>query len=468
MAKMRLDEYGFCAVELYASAVCNLNCVYCFQPKVSDHMKKVNEEIVEWITSGRCEDDLLEFCPTVQYISFWGGEPTINLPLFTERLEYFYTKFPDLKEFMFSSNMSTRRLVDNIISFLKRIEELNTKFDREVSVRVQISIDGMPELNDKSRLGSKATEIMDNVTYMLTAVPNYRYGKSNIKATCNGESIRILSDPEKLEENYRFFESYYKRWKQISPEFFPKGGEFITLVAPGGYVSEDGPYLKQIIRTQSSPEFQSKFDPSLVTFLNQVSDRILHAYQTLARNYHRSYVGEVINNCTCSACKTQFGLDHKRNFHLCHGTFFFDKDLEPFLKEHHLESDYERIYGYDWSTLDYVARDKLICSLDDPLNLSRLILVGRNYSYSLTAKFQFYELMIKEMAACGQIPKEFLTNENLRRVAIAYLVAGSNGCPINNVWAHGSFDVDDLSRMRMILNGPLQETLSLMKGRYSA
>lgn len=71
---IKLEDYGYCAVEVYFSAACNLKCRYCFQPSVPERMKEVNKKCIDWISSGRMEDDIEEHLgPSLIELSLWGG-----------------------------------------------------------------------------------------------------------------------------------------------------------------------------------------------------------------------------------------------------------------------------------------------------------------------------------------------------------------------------------------------------------
>lgn len=53
----KLQDYGIIAVNVNFCAMCNLKCSYCFLPK-SKNMYKENQTCIDWITSGRMEDEI--------------------------------------------------------------------------------------------------------------------------------------------------------------------------------------------------------------------------------------------------------------------------------------------------------------------------------------------------------------------------------------------------------------------------
>lgn len=458
----KLENYGYCAVELYFSAVCNLNCVYCFQPKISCRGNEINKEIIDWISSGRMEDDILKYLgDSVEYISFWGGEPSINLPYLTERFDTFISKFPHLKQLQYSTNISTRKLAQNTVDFIKAIDKHNKENNDHVFLKLQLSIDGCPEINDKNRIGASAKNIIDNTTYLLEQTKDITCYHSHFKATQSSESIAWLSKDDNLYKNYKFWEDNYKEWEKITDRY-PRGGEIITIVFPGNYTTQDGINYAKVEKELLSKEFQSRFTLPM-NFTSQMQDRVTSAYSQLKRAYYRNNTNELRKNLSCSSCKTCFGLDHQGHYHICHSTFFFDPETRQYIKDNGLITEYERTQGFSFSLFKDHLEDKSCVSFENDYELIRLLKNGREYSSDITMREQYIDMMIRELAASGQIDKKYLEDDN-RRMAIIFGLFGNGECVLNNCWEFGSYFIRNYSQLRLALNGALDV---ILEGRFN-
>ena len=455
MEDKKLCDLGYESVNLYFSAICNLRCKYCFQPKIENINKDTNKKIIDWISSGRLEDDILDvFGKNITNISLWGGEPSINIPYLTERISNFYEKFPKLKSISFSTNISRKNLCNNIITLINRVSEENIKSNRCVSVDVQFSIDGPPEINDFNRVGSKADTIINNITYFCNKVKdiNPRYYYLNIKSTISKESLRWLMTDNNLEYYYSFFISQYEKWESIIGNKAPRGGTFICFVYPGNFTKEDGILFYQLCKKQNSEEFKEKFKDSNVSFDNQVSSRIKNSMSVIRAGYYRSYKGEMLSSCSCCAGKSSLGLTESGNIHICHATYMFDENIIKYIEDNNIISDFEATQGFSFRNFKNVIQNNIVVSKDDKTRLYRLLNKMKVFNSDISTKIQYFEIMISQLAVSNQIDKKYLNSE-YRDLAIAYLLFGGHECPADNIWEFGSPYIRSLSQTKLVLNG---------------
>ena len=464
----KLNEYGFVAVNLYFSAICNLECTYCFQPKISGHMGEVNKEIIEWITSGKMEDDIEKYIGLdTEILSLWGGEPTINLPYLEDRLDYIVDRFPKFHQVTFSTNLSKRVLVDNIIQFVKKLKSLEDK--RHVELHLQISIDGTPNINDKNRIGSSSDEIVSNIDYLLEALNTYdlnsHINKPSIKGTQGTESLRILSNPDELFNHYKYFSDLYNRWDTINAAKAPDNGEIITLVCPGNFTSEDGKNFANIAKTTLSSDFRKAYDwHKRIRFSNQVIQRV-HQFMDHLNDYSLNFFDRSLDfakSFNCSAGKSCAGLTHNGEFHWCQSTYFFDKQAREYIKQQNLVTDFEKNQGFSFRNFENFVDDIEIAPYDNEFLLTRSIALMDTYNKSIPLKAHYLDVMIRELAAANQISAEY--NDDIwRKLATSYFLFAGTDCPANNVWENGSIWVRSTSHMRLILNGAFEEICMSIK-----
>ena len=470
MTKMRLDEYGYCAVELYFSAACNLKCRYCFQPSVPEHMHRVNEEIREWISSGRMREDILTYVgPNIRYISLWGGEPTINLPLLTEQLESFLDSFPNLNEIMFSTNLSTKALAQNVVDFTLRLDKYCKDRGRNILFKNQISLDGAPFINDKNRIGATAEGILDNVMYLLEKTQGHRtFCSAHFKPTVASDGLAVLSKEENLVKNYQFFDDFYYRVKTEFPneKAFPRGAESITIACPGDYTPEDGKNLLEYTKIQMCPDFLDQFRmKNILTNKNQLTTAFYRFIDTLQRTQRRPFKIELSSCISCSIGKTMFGLDHKKNFHVCHHDFFLDDDMMEYLERTGMTSEFTEKIGYDFKL--YNARIRKVTKFnfetDSEAKKMQVLSTLSQGAWEPYNRYQYNLFILKELALSGQISEIFLKDERMLDLAAAFWEYGHLACPINNLWETGHITMGGISHARILFNGFFEYMISTVE-----
>ena len=456
----KLSEIGFEAVNIYFSGLCNLRCRYCFQPKIEEISKSINDKIIEWISSGRMEEDIIKYYgEKIKCISLWGGEPSINLPFLEKRLDEIYQKLPFLDTIQYSTNISTKKLTENSINFIRSVSLKNKKFNRNVLVDLQFSIDGPPEINDYNRIGAKADSIMDNITFLIEKIKDLPSKDYNlvIKGTQSADTLSFLIKKNNLLEYYKYFDKYQAKWeKLLSKEKAPSGGTFISLVYPGNYTQKDGIAFKRLLELQNSKEFQKSYKwESEVTFDNQVTSRIKKAFSNLRAGYYRDYKGELLNVCTCSAGKCCGGLTYDSQFHLCQATYMFNEDILKYIEDHNLITEFENKQGFSFRNFKNVIKENAVVSFNDDLKLSRLLYKLNYFNKDLSFKIQYFEIILSELATAGQISKCYL-EPIWRDLATAYLLFGGNECPADNIWEFSSPYIRSTSQMKLVFNGAFE------------
>ena len=154
---MQVNNNQF-TLEITTTALCNLNCTYCFEgvktnkERLDDKVDVVIQRIHELLASewfGKKYGSL--------NISFWGGEPTLNSSLIVDIMKIFQDD--DRVSFHIYTNAYSRKRLDAIID--------NVRLDK---LHIQVSYDGK-SINDKFRLthSGKPTsaQVVENIEYLV-------------------------------------------------------------------------------------------------------------------------------------------------------------------------------------------------------------------------------------------------------------------------------------------------------------
>ena len=182
--------------------VCNLNCKYCaYGEWYNDYDRRENKKM-RLDTAILLIDYLASFWESSQnmsanryvYISFYGGEPLLNMPFIESVVGYLEKKRFRCRSFIY--NLTTNGLA--LQRYMDYLAE--HQFD------LLISLDGN-EYNTSYRVTKQGTpafhEILKNVDALRVAYPDYFEAKVNFNA--------VLHNRNSIEEIYNFFKSRYNK-----------------------------------------------------------------------------------------------------------------------------------------------------------------------------------------------------------------------------------------------------------------
>jgi len=156
------------ALCLHVAHDCNLRCRYCFAD-AGEYMGK--REIMPPAVAKAAIDFVLTSSHGRKYIEvdFFGGEPLLNLGVVKDTVAYARALAGDHgKEFRFTLTTNAVLLTEAVRNYL-----------RENNISVVLSLDGRPEVNDRTRVfpggqGSYAT-ILPNIRAMIELLNNEGY-----------------------------------------------------------------------------------------------------------------------------------------------------------------------------------------------------------------------------------------------------------------------------------------------------
>lgn len=387
-----------------------------------------------------------------------GGEPSINLPYLIDRLPSIYNKFPKLREFQYSTNISTLALARNTSHFIEKVNDLNKENNRKVKIDLQFSIDGPPELNDYNRIGAKAETITENISYVLGRLPKEIPLHLHIKGTQSSDNLKWLVEGDNLLRYYKYFDNWNYKWEREFPgKPIPDSSTFLTFVYPGNFTQSDGEVFKRLVEKQNSKEFQESYDwkSKKITFDNQVTSRIKEALRVLRRGYYRDYKGEMLGNCTCCAGRSCRGLTRGGFYHVCHTTYMFNTNTLKYIEDNNLVTEFKEKEGFSFRSFNDVMKDNTVVLMNDELRFSRILYKLNQFHQDLTPRIQYLEIMLSSLACVGQI-SECYKKPQWRDLAIAYLIFGGNECPVNNIWEFGSPYIRSNSHLKLVFNGAFE------------
>lgn len=162
---------------------CNLRCSYCcYSGKYPEHRVHENasmseseiDSLLDFIEANRNKDSKLT-------ISFYGGEPLLNISFVDKMLKFSKERFPEDTEYTISTN--------GIL-----LSEENIRFAIDNNIILNVTIDGYPDLHDKNRRNISNQPSFDIVHNNLARIRdiNMVYWRSKVRLLVTIESYSNL------------------------------------------------------------------------------------------------------------------------------------------------------------------------------------------------------------------------------------------------------------------------------------
>ena len=186
---------------------CNLKCKYCAYGEMYEDYDAREEKMLPVDKAIRLIDFLVDFWNSDRnksikhktYISFYGGEPLLNIPFIKKIVDYVENKI-NCPDRMFELSMTT-----NAILLHKYMDYLH-----EHAFNILVSLDGNRE-NTSYRVDKSGNQSFDrivrNVDRLKEKYPDYFRQKIHFNA--------VLHNRNSVEEIYRFFKEKYDKIPSI-------------------------------------------------------------------------------------------------------------------------------------------------------------------------------------------------------------------------------------------------------------
>jgi len=178
---------------------CNLRCSYCF---INGNMPKQcrSAKVMSWDTAKETIDMYFANLQSTKFhktIVFYGGEPLLMFPLFTQIISYIHDSYGDelvkLKIGLLLITNGTK-ITSEIADYLAKHPEIT----------ICISLDGGREANDQKRVDADGKGTFQNITAGIERLHLAGRKDINISATIDDHNVDRLDDLLTLHKQYQF------------------------------------------------------------------------------------------------------------------------------------------------------------------------------------------------------------------------------------------------------------------------
>jgi organic radical activating enzyme len=450
------------AAEIFSSGVCNIKCNYCYIPKVSE-MKNIHKQIIDKIKNDKFVSSLKDlYGDDLEHLSFWGTEPTLTFSHLAPKMNDILDTFPKLTGLSWSSNFITDSKVT--IDFIDQI-----KPDRDIDIKVQVSLDGPTEITDSNRAPGATKKIITNVMKFLDQLDSLDLTNKTItltsKPTWGVENISYYnSDINNLYDYFYFFDELLgviKEHAPQTPQFNNHFGALSSLVVPGKYTKQDGLNLTSLFHKLY--QIEEKNDKQK---LFKHIHGPLNTYEIRLRRLldYGLELGNKPEMFTCSGGDSNWAIDERDQLHICHRSLFLNN--QKYVNEV-MAGNEAKDWGvseFDRGTINAINR--YIVDSKDEYEVNRFNRTMSGYHTNTRLRDGYVVASIKELALANQADSEFLYNEDLTHFYAAFMNS-AHSCPMENVIITGNVHLVSNSMLKVFGNGAFQLLIKKLSERIN-
>ena len=427
---------------LYTTAVCNLNCTYCFIDK-NKALKKIDNILDESFKGDYYFNFTKKMFPDknqLKEIQIWGGEPSLKYDRAYYTIEKILDYYPKLTNFMTSTNFTTNNWFDQFYGLLNILNKFK---DRTFNFYLQLSIDGPTNINDRQR-GKGVTKLFtEHFMKLIDTIEDNIPNNVNIiiapKPTLSSETIKVLQSRESIINYYRFFELYHELYyskiqnkKQINMKL-----AIPNTVFPSPHTKEDGILFANLCRI--SRELNNDIRKGIKIF----------KFYTDVIPYHKMTmpIGEVkYTSCkgNCGSGYNMIGLLPYNTISSCFSGF---TELLAEYKKLCIESSDEHSIDFKFFLNN---SNSMIFNLKDYNNYENIM--EEFYCNGSTCIATNIVGLIRTLAISGQIDKKYQDEKNALEAAV-WMKSYIPYCVRDNQKTTGSFILPPVGLYKLLLNG---------------
>lgn len=436
---------------LYTTAVCNLNCRYCFIDK-----NPALQSIDQYLDDSFLKDEEYYFNfakkmflqNKLEQVQFWGGEPFLGMhrayPTVKKLIEY----FPNLKDFMVSTNFVSSCFFKE---FYGLMQVLGTYPNREFTFNLQLSIDGPVNINDLNRGAGVTPKFIANFETFVQGLQDINNLPNNVKLrlvmkpTLDASSIEQLQTKEAVLGYFQFFEQF----QDIFNNYNHRSNLFYNLpipntACPSPHTQEEGKqfanycYLTRLLESENDTLHHFKYYKVITSFIprNKINYNVC------------SLRGQCMGHCGNG--RVTIGLLPEHKISCCHNGFV---DLISDYKKYVTSQESQHMGDVTIEKgLFTNQRNSLIFDADSKEFENYELQLEAFYNQNDSAKLTNIASLILLLANTNQIDAKY--QDKTEALHGAYFILNATSyCVRDNLGTTGSIYMYPMGLIKLLLNG---------------
>jgi hypothetical protein len=439
---------------LYTTAVCNLNCSYCYIDK-NPALQKIDDMLDESFKGDYYFDFTKQLFPDrnqLREVQIWGGEPTLRLDRCFYTIEKLIEYYPSLHSFMFSTNFVGDYWFDMIGNFFAILAKYPK---RNFNVNIQLSIDGPPKINDLGR-GKDVTKRFLNNFKILTQkvkardwIPKNVVLTTHFKATLSSTTIPLLQTKEAIIEYYKFFDTCAEMIKFYEYDNFIYNLTLPNTACPSPHTKEEGIMFANLCRLCREVEKENQTEKYFKHYFG------ITPFASGKDKLHHKNCPYLSDGCgTCGIGINIVGLLPNNRISLCHNGFV---DLISDYKQRCMDGK-----NAENRTIDETLFSRNLdirdtnCSIDDFQKYQEL---SESFlPHQSTFQMGNLVIQIRTLAKHGLIDEKY--QDLQMAIKGARFIQTTPYCIRDNLGSTGSMIIYPMGLIKLLLNGAREYILN--------
>lgn len=430
-------------LSLIASTRCNLRCTYCFLCK-TESSSITDDKIREAVTDGsylyncnRVITTLGATCGDITKLDFWGGEPTLNLSLWIEKIPDWAKYYKNIETIGFVTNGTFSP--EEMIKFIKVCDD---KFYNLKEFEIQVSLDGPGEITSKYR-GIDPDTIISNVERFLKLLHNVLLTHTKViipfKPTVTIDNYNLIHSSIASATNYyRWWSDIFKRLENVctSSNFLGCSLCHLTYALMDDYTQDQGLGFAHSYNVYENLNWDSIIHDGLLNDIYKTANPRNMVIDFENGDYSTTYY--------CGAYTDSIMVRYDGSIIGClAGLYNDDEQYKLDIKDNPQELLYNQM----------VPKHFYFKPLQEkPEYIDKFIHHKQSIRESINTPMSGGMAIAHELALSGQISKVYIENLDLL-LRHLYLIQGKSMCYYNNLRNSGLIYVPTPGTYRLFLNG---------------
>ena len=430
---------------LYSTAVCNLNCTYCYINK-NKGLSAIDRLLAESFSDPDYYFDFIrDYFPhrgDLQNLEVWGAETFLHMERVHPTIHKLVEHYPFFRRFFASTNFSYPEWTDKVFDLLGQFAGYAP---RRFEVTLQLSLDGPAHITDATRGQGVTEKCLENFDRLLARAGEIP-GNVNLflafKPTLSVDTMYELDTKEKIVAYYQFFEGLIQKVTDLNLPNLNVNFPVPNIGVPAPASKADGEFFAQLVKHCRELEWENnekehfRFYQDITPFSTNVrpKDEATYNYPCFNCGTGSSNLGFLPNRLLSSCHNGCVDVleDYERSF-LANPESSIDPKL--FQPTHN---------KFTHTEADYPAYERQIAHFNTPESLCRMgCLAG----------------FIRTLALSGEIAEKYATEEGAFHGAELYQSCTCN-CLRDNYMVTGSTCLQPEGMIKLLLNGAVEHIMA--------
>ena len=439
---INLDKERTTAV-LYTCGTCNLNCKYCNIDK-SPILVDIDKQLEESFKGDYYFNQFKKYFPLpymLRDVQTWGGEPFIHIERIFPLIHKLIEEYPYFDSMFSSTNFSYPEWLDKFMGLMQCFADYP---EREFTYHLQLSIDGVKEINDRNRGEGVTERCIANFDKLINLIRENKFPANitlffEIKGTWDLDVIHDMTDKQKIIEFYQFYENnYIQKVQELNNPKIIMLTSIPNTAVPAPTTIEDGRTFAEVVRLCREIEAEN------------MSEHYFKYYTTIT-----PYANNGINfsglrgwGGACGTGMHMIGFLPNNMISICHEGFV---EIVDAYKKHYIERKDDNLS----ITIDKFAESTPInmCLTEDQYAFHENLMEDFS-NHNESCRIANAVNMIFALAMAGEVDPVYL-DEHRAITAASYIRDNCAFCIKNNYDQLGSFFLEPVDLYKLLLNGAL-------------